>query len=335
MIWRYILHQWIYYSGWTNLFALIRFSGWDKMDQVIDQGGVSLPESLAIANLGAFILGALTALFEVRKRRLFKSQLLWRNINLIRITVFLVVLLFSSLISCFIIISLEEIWSANQILPRYMEVISSSAFRIVNLFLAIVVIINVALLSFMDWHGSATFTSILTGKVYITNRENRVFLFIDLNSSTDISSKIGYKKYSQLIETCFDELRTLARKYESEIYEYVGDEMILTWLSTKAFNKNACIQLFLDFKSVLNARSKEFESRFGVIPSFKAAVSMGDVLSSVSGSAQKRKAFYGQPLHQTSRMLGIGKKYGRDFVCTQAIQQEAKSKKNCIRLHRE
>ncbi|MBV6647480.1 MAG: hypothetical protein KI790_18625, partial [Cyclobacteriaceae bacterium] len=212
MIWRYVLHQWLYYGGWTNLFALIRFYGWNNIGPVIDQGGVSLPESLAIANLGAFIVGSLTALFEVKKNQLL-SKWLWGNINLIRIIVFLMILFFSSLASCLAIVTFEEFWSPQQIIPRYLEVISSSAFRIVNLFLVIVSIINAVLLSFMDWHGSDTFTSILTGNVYITNRENRAFLFIDLNSSTDISSRIGYKKYSQLIETCFDELRTLARRY--------------------------------------------------------------------------------------------------------------------------
>lgn len=322
MTWKYILHQWLYYCGWTNLFALIRFAGWDNIDTAMDPGGVSLYESLVIANLGAFSVGLLTGLFEVRKNTILKVRWLWRHINLIRIVVFFFIIVISSLFSCLVMIAIEEMWTTHQILPRFIEIIMSSAFRIVMLFLVIVSIINVALLSFMDWHGTATFSSIITGHIYLTNKEERVFLFVDLNSSTEISTKIGFQKYSELLESCFDELRILSQKYEAEIYQYVGDEIILSWPKKKALKNNQCFKVFLHFKSILQDKATSFHDRFNATPTFKAALSQGIVLSSIAGLHEKHKAYYGQPLHRAARMLEKCKNYRLDFLCTQELKDD-------------
>ncbi|MBV6647635.1 MAG: hypothetical protein KI790_19410, partial [Cyclobacteriaceae bacterium] len=105
-----------------------------------------------------------------------------------------------------------------------------------------------------------------------------------------------------------------------------------TWLTDQAFKNNASIKLFLEFKSILEARAKDFESQFGVVPTFKAVLCVGDVLSSVSGNMEKRKAFYGQPLHQASRMLGVCKRYSQDFVCTESVKMKSNGQEIAFKL---
>ena len=74
----------------------------------------------------------------------------------------------------------------------------------------------------------------MTGKFYKPREENRIFMFVDLKGSTTIAEKIGHKKYSLLLQDCFRDFSIVA-KYNAQIYQYVGDEVVVSW---KAENKN-------------------------------------------------------------------------------------------------
>ena len=90
---------------------------------------------------------------------------------------------------------------------------------------------------------------IFLGKYNKPLTENRVFMFLDLKDSTTIAENLGHIVYIELLQQCFLDLNNLIPNSRAEIYQYVGDEAVLTW-KIRNYESNFIrpIQLFFAFK---------------------------------------------------------------------------------------
>ena len=66
-------------------------------------------------------------------------------------------------------------------------------------------------------------------------------MFLDLKSSTTHAEQLGHIKYSQLIQDCFYELTEVVTRREAQIYQYVGDEIVLTWPYEKGIKNKSSV----------------------------------------------------------------------------------------------
>lgn len=145
----------------------------------------------------------------------------------------------------------------------------------------------------------------LTGKYFRPRNEERVFMFLDLKSSTNIAEKLGHESYSKLIQDCFNELTDPVLDYNGEIYQYVGDEVVITWKAESGINNDNCIHLFFKYVSALKSRSEYFKSNYGLVPKFKAGMSIGYVTGVELGELKSEIAFHGDALNTASRIQGL------------------------------
>lgn len=74
--------------------------------------------------------------------------------------------------------------------------------------------------------------------------EDRTFMFLDLNNSTGIAERLGHVKYSRFLQKCFDDLNQVLQKYDAQIYQYVDDEVVLTWKNEDVIKKRRMIELY-------------------------------------------------------------------------------------------
>ena len=58
--------------------------------------------------------------------------------------------------------------------------------------------------------------------------EDRVFLFLDLEGSTQLAERLGSALYFELLRRCLDDLTEPILETEGEIYQYAGDEIVVT-----------------------------------------------------------------------------------------------------------
>lgn len=63
----------------------------------------------------------------------------------------------------------------------------------------------------------------------VPREEDRIFLFLDLNSSTVLAEELGHIRYSELSKCCLADLALSVKKYKATVYQYVGDEAVLSW----------------------------------------------------------------------------------------------------------
>ena len=105
--------------------------------------------------------------------------------------------------------------------------------------------------------GENNLGKLLLGKFYTPREEERIFMFLDLQSSTTHAEKLGHIKYSMMIQDCFNDLGVVVEN-EAEIYQYVGDEVILTWKLQDGLRNQNCIKAYFNFKHELTKKQEYY-----------------------------------------------------------------------------
>ena len=102
---------------------------------------------------------------------------------------------------------------------------------------------------------------LILGKYRVPREEYRVFLFMDLRSSTTIAEEIGHIQYSAFIRDCFSDINFIVFKYRAEVYQYVGDEIVITWLAKDATKDFICLDFFFDCELQFRKRASYYQNR--------------------------------------------------------------------------
>ncbi len=169
--------------------------------------------------------------------------------------------------------------------------------------------------------GRGNFIKLITGKFYNAKEEYRIFMFVDLNSSTTIAEKLGHLAYSNFIKDCFYDL-AVVHHYNAQIYQYVGDEAVLTWERYKMKNITECIDAFWTFDDELLKRSGYYHNKYGIIPQFKAGMSVGMVTVVEVGDIKKEIAFHGNTLNTAARIEAVCNEYGEKLLISKKLYDE-------------
>ncbi len=111
--------------------------------------------------------------------------------------------------------------------------------------------------------GPRVLGDLMLGKYYNPKKEERIFLFLDMKSSTRIAEKLGNLKYSKLIQDCFVDLTDSLIAHDAEVYQYIGDEAVMTWTVKDGVRNGNCIKVYFDFMSVLEKKKDYYNSNYG------------------------------------------------------------------------
>lgn len=149
--------------------------------------------------------------------------------------------------------------------------------------------------------GPKNFLRMLSGKFYKPREVSRIFLFIDLKDSTEISEKLGHYRYSELLSECFFDF-SIVDKYNGEIYQYVGDEMVVSWEEKIGVKKENALRGAFALKEVLEKRKDYYLEKYGVFPFFKIGMHSGKIIVTEVGRIKKDITYHGTVLNLTSRI---------------------------------
>lgn len=152
--------------------------------------------------------------------------------------------------------------------------------------------------------GPGVLWNMLIGKYHKPREEERIFMFIDLKDSTKIAEMLGHLKFSRLIQDCFNDLTDAVVKHRAEIYQYVGDEVILCWKSDLGLKDNNCIDAFFSYQQTLDERADYYLNKYGLLPFFKAGVHIGKATVTEVGALKRDLAYHGDVVNTTARIQG-------------------------------
>ena len=159
--------------------------------------------------------------------------------------------------------------------------------------------------------GPGNLLPVLNGTYRVPTEVERVFMFLDLQSSTAIAERLGHVRYSAFVRDCFRDL-AVVHEHGAEVYQYVGDEAVLTWTYREAFGQagaglrqNACLAAFFAFERALLRRNDYYIEAYGVIPVFKAGLHCGPTMVAEVGTVKREIAYHGDAVNTAARIQGL------------------------------
>ena len=168
--------------------------------------------------------------------------------------------------------------------------------------------------------GSNVLTNFLTGRYHTPKEERRVFLFSDMKASTTIAERLGHARYFELLRAYYDALADAIIDHGGEVYQYIGDEIVVSWPEETGLRDGNCICCVLQMKRDLRGEAEWFEERFGVAPEFKAGLQVGAVTTGEIGALKREIVFTGDVLNQTARIQGLCNAHGVDILVGDALR---------------
>lgn len=184
------------------------------------------------------------------------------------------------------------------------------------------IVVALTMITFLidDKYGPGVFAKFLMGKYFEPSREERAFMFLDLRSSTTFAEQLGEENYFNFLRDAFRIITPAFIKHKAEIYQYVGDEIVLSWPIQEDFDYNQCINCFFETKKLLSRESEYFKSKYGILPEFKAGIHFGPVMAGEIGVIKREIAYSGDVLNTTARIQSKCNDHGVDLLISKALK---------------
>lgn len=290
--------------------SIVRGSG------TTEQGSIELglPQALAMSLVLGLIFGGLAGVAQVLlEERAYKRMPLHRllTLRLMFSVVSLLSLVFLShlIMTAFfgLSIGLVEYFIEPGSFAIYFYVLSA------DLFLVGIRQVNLLL-------GDGNLWKLLRGRFYAPREEEKIFMFLDLGSSTTHAEALGHIVYSKLIQDCFDDLGVVA-DHEAQVYQYLGDGVILTWSLEDGLRNQNCIRAFLRFRERIETRGPYYQSAYQRRPRFTAGVHVGKVVVTEVGRHKKEIAYHGDTVNTAARIQGQCQPLSAELLISQTLAE--------------
>jgi adenylate cyclase len=192
----------------------------------------------------------------------------------------------------------------NFINSFFTKIVVTRTFNIFLIDMALMTLVSIAMLEVTDKYGPGMFWSMLIGQYHKPKDENRIFIFLDINESTSIAEDIGHEKYFYMLRRFFRDITLPVMANDGEIYQYVGDEIVLTWPNTPE-NKIKAVKFIRNTFFLIERQRKNYEKRYGYVPRFKAGIHSGAVTSGFIGIIKRELIYSGDTLNTTARLCSM------------------------------
>ena len=159
----------------------------------------------------------------------------------------------------------------------------------------------------------------VAGVYHRPKAEERIFLFLDLEGSTMLAERMGSARYFELLRRFVDDLTEPVLESRGEIYQYAGDEVVITWRMETGLRAANCVRCFFAIRAVVASRTPLYERDFGVVPRFRGGLHGGTVTAGELGDLRQQIVFVGDILNTAARLEEYAKRSGLDLVVSDAL----------------
>jgi adenylate cyclase len=173
-----------------------------------------------------------------------------------------------------------------------------------------------------DKFGQGVLINFILGKYHRPKEDERIFMFMDLKSSTTYAERLGHIQYSELIQDCFFDLTDVITKYGAKVYQYVGDEVVLSWDVREGIMNSHCIKTYFAYSSWLQSKKEYYMATYGIVPEFKAGLHLGKVTVAEVGEIKKELAFHGDVLNTTARIEGKCNEFNQQLLISEPLKSK-------------
>jgi len=169
--------------------------------------------------------------------------------------------------------------------------------------------------------GPGILIPMLLGRYRDPVEQERLFMLLDMKSSTTIAEKLGHRRYSSLVRDSFLDINQVLFEHQAEIYQYVGDEIVVSWLVTRNFDDTICLDFFFGCQQQFRKRIEYYKDNYGMVPEFKAGAHRGLVMAVEVGDIKREIAYHGDTLNTAARIQSVCNQYGKMLLVSAEIAE--------------
>jgi len=272
-----------------------------------------------------FLIGFFVGFFEIIFSNSKVGKFRYSLILLIRsITYFLIIIIIMFSVTQFYLnsIGLEFISIKND--PQKFEQIKNVYFLVnINVIYSMVLtLIATFIWQLKSFFGKGVLINYLTGKYHKTSIEERIFMFLDLNDATTLAENLGSKKYSSFLSDFFNDLDLAFTKTKGQVFQYVGDEVVIIWKLKNGLKNNNCISAYFLAIDILKNKKEYYLEKYNAFPSFKASLHLGEVTITEIGVSKKEIVCHGYTINTASRICSSAHKLKKNVLISKALHDK-------------
>jgi len=167
--------------------------------------------------------------------------------------------------------------------------------------------------------GPGVLLGYVTGRYHHPRREHRIFMFLDLKGSTELADGMAADRYFEFMHRYFAEMSEPILETNADIYQYVGDEVVLTWQMKSGLEEASCVRVFFLIQEQIRAHRDQFLTDYGVVPDFKAGVHAGEVIVAQIGEVKSEIVYNGDVLNTTARIQALCNELGHKLLVSTSL----------------
>jgi adenylate cyclase len=289
---------------------------------------VSLARNVGAGFIGALLGGSLMVFYINVK---YHDKPYGYTVLLVSVS-FLLIVMFITLLMGFVLVSLRvgNIFLHHQARAAFLAFLKDGSHTKAALVWAFIVAITQLLLQVNSRFGQDVFWSMMGGRYNTPKQEKRIFMFLDINSSTSIAERLGDEKYHAFLKDFFADITYPILDNKGSIYQYVGDEVVVAWTYKNGIENMQCIKCFFDMKEHIQLHKEKYQQRYGFVPTFKAGIHCGTVVGGEVGIMKKDITYSGDVLNTTSRILNKCDEFGEEIITSTDLLSQMQTVKNYI-----
>ncbi|WP_207511522.1 adenylate/guanylate cyclase domain-containing protein [Longitalea luteola] len=249
-----------------------------------------------------FICLAMAWLLIYQLKHFIRNLPLWLSLLLKSIILVIAAFLLNFILHFTYIWLIEKKTLTPELGISYYRIFQTSLFVSQMFRWLIVFLITILLIEVNEKYSPGVFFDILAGRYITPKIEKRTVMFIDLVDSTAIAEQLGHKKYFRFIRDFIYFISVALLENDGQIYQYVGDEVVVSWIVKKPNANRKCLQALLDCKRMLQRNKNYFRKQYGIVPEFRAGIHTGEITIGEIGVIKKDLAMSGDTMNTAARL---------------------------------
>ena len=278
--------------------------------------------ALIFTPIGSFLMGFIQGLIEVLwVQKIFLNRPFWQKIIFKGSFYLFMIIVFLILISLTVnSIRYKASPLDTEVRNSIIAFISNFSFWSIVIYIGVMVDVALFFSEVREYLGSKVIFNYSFGTYYRPKKEDRIFMFLDMKSSTTIAEQMGHEKYFKLIKTYYNDMTDAILETSGEIYQYVGDEIVVTWTQEEGLRRNNCVACFIKISEAIHNNSEAYKRTFGFIPEFKAGIHLGEVTAGEIGTLKKEIIYTGDVLNTSARIQASCNNYGAKLLISEILK---------------
>ncbi len=302
------------YKVRTVLYIALAWTMIDSIVMLLRDTDLMTYQFFLVRETTVFIISCFMGyLFVFTLRNLFLSQPLFLNFTFKSLLVILAAFLITFLVHLLDSIILHGRELADAIQLAFADMLETKILLRKILYWIILLVITQLYVAINEKYSPGVFIDIIRGKYMQPKVEKRIVMFMDLKDSTPIAEKLGHVENFKFIRDFIYDVSMALIEHDGRIYQYVGDEIVVSWLFTKK-NAQKCMKSIIEARKNLQNNGNHFRNKYSIVPEFRVGLHLGDVTVGQIGVIKKDLAMSGDTMNTAARIRSACNELNQKFI---------------------